>query len=94
VQDHVGAARGFGDGVVVERVDLDDPDTRRRARRAAGPDQTRDRPAGGAECLRRLGAEPAGRAEYQDARGHERRQSWWKGMGVIRTIGATGLNSP
>jgi hypothetical protein len=76
VQDHIGAARGFGDRAVVERVDLDDLGARRRARRASGPHQTRDRPAGGAERLRRLEAKPSCRAEHQDARGHGRRQSW------------------
>src|SRR5204862_7536229 len=85
MEHDIGAARGSGDGVMIERGELDDLGAGRRARGAAGPHQARDRPTGGTERLRRLVAEPPGRAEYEDARGHDfRSRSFARSTTYIR----------
>jgi hypothetical protein len=73
VQNHSGPARRCADSGVVERVELYDLGTGGCAGGAAGPHQARDRPAGIAERLSGLVAEPPGGAEHQDTRTHDRR---------------------
>jgi hypothetical protein len=70
VQDDVAIARGDRYRDMIERIGFDRLGAGRDAIGGARPHQAHDVPAGLAKGQRRRMAEPAGRTQHQNARGH------------------------
>ena len=70
MQDDVGAVRGLADGGMVEGIDFHNLGTCRRELGGPWPHLADDAPAGIAEALGGHIAQPAGRAENENAGAH------------------------